>query len=628
VRNIGITDSVEGGSVSIVHDSMCGATCECSSCIQRNPTTWFVRIGFAIWVNILLCAPQTLYGQWTWLDGARAHPEFRGTVPRKSDVVFSSRSGRADALEVIRAYGANRVEWCYSDAEEFIQQIRGAIEWFGGAINPTLRPQSDSGYALDIEGKPIVAPWMTHWGSPWISTTSNDSRQALFNKSKRFIERGARSIQVDDPLMQLATVRWGGDFSSATLQGFSEYLRNNPEKMRLTGLTAYKEEPFDYREYLASQYRINTLADYLRQYARLPSTPIWASYIKSTVRDFYVWYRSQLDYEASQRFPISMNLVGLSRPDETRAYFFLSEFADYAISETPISDPVDMVIRAATMRALGIGHVASLLPRSREENRRAIAFLYSIGVQPLVPWDVYIGTGPDRKPKRFYGEPKDYADMYSFVRANRELFDGFETAAVVGIVIPVHKYREKETVSLVRRLLYSNVPLAFVLVGGTDREFSLDVDRVMSFRTLLTVNSLGDFSEKDRKMLQSSKLQLVSATQLSSDDVQALSPFHSSSGRLIPRASTYKKDVLVIHILGREKDPGSEDASESCRQAVGLKADSLTGMKIIRARWITSSGEVKIQKGAKSEGPLFEVESCHQWGLLKLTIRKDLDPKK
>ena len=199
----------------------------------------------------LLCASPPLFAEWTLFDGARVHPEYHGTVPNKSDVVFTTRSNRPDALNAINAFGATRVEWCYSDDTKFIRQVRGLVNWFGGAINPTITPAGEGGQALDIEGSKVVAPWMKPWGHPWITTTSENSRITLLEKSTSFIDAGANSIQVDDPLMQFGTLRWGGDFSSETIGGFSKYILEHPEKAGALLASTNKKSPIDYKKYLA-----------------------------------------------------------------------------------------------------------------------------------------------------------------------------------------------------------------------------------------------------------------------------------------------------------------------------------------------------------------------------------------
>ena len=65
------------------------------------------------------------------------------------------------------------------------------------------------------------------------------------------------------------------------------------------------------------------------------------------------------------------------RPEEKNWHFFLTEYTDYAMAETPIDNTEALARRAATLRALGIGYVPSLKPRSTPENfRMSSGFLH------------------------------------------------------------------------------------------------------------------------------------------------------------------------------------------------------------------------------------------------------------
>jgi hypothetical protein len=46
----------------------------------------------------------------------------------------------------------------------------------------------------------------------------------------------------------------------------------------------------------------------------------------------------------------------------------------------------------------------------------------------MVPWDTYM----PRDAPRYFGTPDEYADLYGFIRASRDLLDGYEDAAAIG----------------------------------------------------------------------------------------------------------------------------------------------------------------------------------------------------
>jgi len=69
--------------------------------------------------------------------------------------------------------------------------------------------------------------------------------------------------------------------------------------------------------------------------------------------------------------------------------------------------------------------------------RSCIGTTYAMGGLMTVPWDVWQNNngGP-----RYFGSTADYADIYGFVRAIPELFDGYEAVFCRGEEIPTSTY--------------------------------------------------------------------------------------------------------------------------------------------------------------------------------------------
>jgi hypothetical protein len=563
-------------------------------------------------------------GDWQLTDGASVHPAYRGPVPEKSDVILSTRFRRPQAVEIIKAYGANRVEWVYSTDKAYIQSLKAVASRFGGALHSTMTLPDSNGLALDFDGNPIVPPWMAPWGAKLISIAHPSGRKFIEDAAKRYVDLGADSIQFDDPLLQVQSGYRGGDFSPLVLDEFRKFLVNYPDQAALSRLGIVDPSTFDYRRFLTDRFGIKNADDYRKQYRNLPTTPLWMSFHREYVRSFFSDFRATLHKYRGSYFPLSMNLNPVS-PSESRPDFFLAEFADYAISETPIGDLDLLQIRAATLRAQGVGFVPSILPKSRQENRLAIATLFSLGGTTLVPWDVYYTVGPEEKPDRFFGAPEDYADLFHFVRRNAALFDRFEQTAVVGVVVPVDKYRARETVEFVRRLTRFNVPFAFVLAGGTHWRFTIDPALARNYKLLVTVNEDRDFSPDALQTLAALPLPRMRASELSDHAVETLSPFvaaSSSSGvRFYPRAMPGRTgtEVLVVHAVDTAADAPVSGAP-ACARTVGIKGDSILGRDIKSANWHSGSGSRKAPWTRDGVNFLIRIPECVLWGTLRLEL--------
>ena len=539
------------------------------------------------------------------------------------------------------AFGANRIEWVYSTDEKFVSLLKEVTPWFGGAVNanasgmPQVTRPSDDAMAKDFDGVSLVPRHMKAWGGAkstpinhpgrMVTTTHPETIKVLKEQAKYYLtEIGASSLQFDDPMLQAYSGSYlGGDFNSYTLAGFNRFLVNYPDKDELRS-TGIDQMSGDYREFLKSRYGIRGAADYERRYKQLPSTSIWLKYLRQTVRAFFQDFRTYLNHLKPGAKPVSlsMNLGILKWPDERESHFFLASLADYAMSETPISSTTELISRAATVRALGIGYAPSLKPRSLAENRVAIATFYALGGTPIVPWDVYDGNDEKGQAKRFFGRAEEYADLYHFPRKHPALFDDQELAPVVGIPIPVHKFNVDATAKLVRRLADYRIPFAFILTGGTEDKFHVDLERTRHFRILIAVNPDGDFRPDDLRALQSLPVPSVGASHLTDDELREFSPFLAAGEaialKLYPRTHV-KGDGhrLLIHLIDEAR--GDQDSiGRGCRRRIGIKKQYIGEKKIVAATWYSGKTLFKLALTASEREIFVTVPECRLWGVISL----------
>lgn len=489
-------------------------------------------------------------------------------------------------------------------------------------MSGTLPLPNTDGLARDFDGNPIGPPWLKPFGATSVTTTNAATRSFLLSFAQRYIEMGASSIQLDDALLQLGTAEWGGDFSTFTLAGFENFLAAYPDKAELKRLGMDNTTGFDYRQYLKARFNVTNAADYRAKLNGIPSTKLWRRYLQSTVKAHVASFRRYIDEQKGKRFPLSMNLTGLNRPDESNRNFFLSPYADYALAETPIDNNDDMLVRAATLRALGIGYVPSIMPKSLTENRQAIATLYALGAQPLVPWDVFVNGEPGQQATRFFGLPEDYGDLYKFVRNNAESFDDYEYAAVVGIVIPLDKYSDSRTMQLVRRLSKNQVPFAFVLAGGSEESHLIESEKLSRFRTLVMVNPEADFTPADILALRSSSVKLVHATELSDSDIKDLSPLVldsiPSGVKVFPRASTSKESTVFMFHFINEHPLSDLDGGRSCERKIEIWSYGLGGHRIKRVTLHDLQGLRMVTYSENETSVETVISLCSLWGILEL----------
>jgi len=581
-------------------------------------------IALGVVMLVLAIRPVPSVAAWTLTEGAAVHPAYQGAVPAKADVVFSTRYKRSDSIEVARAFGATRIEWVYTKEPGFVKALKEVAPWFGGAINANGPLPSDDGMAKDFDGEVLAPPWMKAWSAKWVTTTHPDTQQAIAKQISLALSMGANSIQVDDANFQYhGALYHGGDFNPSTLAGFNAFLETykDQSKVKALGLLNFQGT---YRDYLKVRYDIKNAADYKRRYRSLPSTPLWLAYIQSTVDQHYMRLKRLVSAGRSNSVPLSINLLTLTAPDETSALFHLAPFADYSMPETNITDFVTVASMGATARALRLGWVPSILPLSVAENRAAIANLYAMGGQPVVPWDVYNGNDATGMPNRYYGKPQEYSDLYRFVRSHPELFNNLESTAVVGVVVSVNRYQPDKTKALLQLLVERQIPFAFVPLGGTSRRYEAAPDQLQRYKLLVTVNPDSDFDARDLKALEDSRVERRGPGDLGGTALDAFRPFVVAPGsgrvRLYPRAVPGDSSRLVVHVVDEARAlPIAADMG--CSRRVGIRNFAIDPKRIKTAYWVTGESRASVEPDLSSAGTYFTLPGCSLWGALDLELK-------
>lgn len=574
---------------------------------------------FRLVAGVLGCTfALAAYTQTPATDFAKVHPPYRGVTPAKSDVIFSTRFTRPESLPLIREFGATRVEWVYTKDPGFAEALKEGGRWFGGTLNANGPLPDDDGYARDFDGKVLVAPWMKGWNGRWVTTTHPDTQRDFEEQTRRYIGFGARSLQFDDPQLQaFSALHQAGDFNEATLKGFPAWLAAYPNRSRVefAGLAGFTG---DYRQWLRDKHKVADADDYRKRLWSFPSTWLWIAYIRSTVSEHFIRLRRMAAEARGGPLPISMNL-SLSVPVELNPHFFLARFADYIMAETHIDDWPQMVSHAATARSLGLGYVPSIMPKGTPENRVAIASLYALGGQPIVPWDVYVGNDEAGQAKRFFGTAADLGDLYRFVRANATLFDSKELAPQVGIAVPVAKGQSDQIRTLVRQLVSQGITFAFVPAGDG---YQPDPQRLRHHAMLVLTNPEADYPADALEAFSRAGVRRISAPEAARFDWSQQRAYVVAPGaqrlRVIPRANPAQAGRLVVHLIDEARgQPGPVDLA--CQRRFGIRK-AFVGRAVTGAAWHGPQGRVAVPVETGANEFLMTLPGCSLWGVLDLTL--------
>ncbi len=389
-------------------------------------------------------------------------------APPFSAVCFSSRwihpstpQDPWNTFQAAAAFYATDFLWVYSLDRQAVQRLKLSGGKVYLAINSRQPDEPDKnerlrGRILDLDGNRVTAPWMRSGkGNFWGCANSPEYREIYIAYAMKAVDAGADGLQMDDPLMNAAAVKWGGCFCPHCLARFRGWLKTHASPAELAkagvfvvGAAGRAEarmkplEQFDYREYLKSRHA--PVGDAFAKYDGGPLKRLFVAFQEESVRAFFREVRQKIDAHAGRHVPFSSN-------NYAGNWQFPYDMFEMGTAELPKQDANAKTLyqRFADARRHGKAQVFTVVPKATDDTevaptRRAIATCYACGGHLLVPWDVY--TLSDHP--RYFGKPAQYADLYKLVRDHCQLFDGYEDAAFVLQGLTDARYSTQPPISL------------------------------------------------------------------------------------------------------------------------------------------------------------------------------------
>ena len=398
------------------------------------------------------------------------HRRARARTPRSSDVLMRALRWRPvhardphDTMQAMDAFHVTGLVWAYIHDPETIAGIRDSGRFFQGAVTNSLSTMrsllgmpstvDDAGtqafirrYAcLSLDQTPNEQPWKRHWPNPFSRCSgccSNPEFEALYVRAlQTYIDAGASMIQRDEGIGNAYRPNYGGCFCDHCVRGFRDYLRETQSAAQLAALGVVDVAAFDYRAHLR-QAGAPTGDEFSRwDGGRLKQ--LFRTYQHHVSVGFMARTRQALDEQAGGAVAMSCN-NGVHTFDEIMQQFdwFFGELS------RPHATPANLHrtsaaaggldrLQIVTMPKKG-GHSTYAAPDGWERHtRQTIATSYAVGGICMVPWDVYMPNTMSEDHKRsatprYFGTPKDYADLFGFIRANAAVLDNYEDAAAIG----------------------------------------------------------------------------------------------------------------------------------------------------------------------------------------------------
>lgn len=399
--------------------------------------------------------------------GVAVRREIPPGAPAASDVCMRGLHPRTrgpnqphDTLEAIRGFHVTRLEWIYRLSPDFIERVRelgctvqGAAAngcWAPehiddpakatffvngrGLLDTPGAPRFEDLSILDLDGEPVIAPWMRTWQprALWGCINNPEMRAGHLRYMMNLVDLGVDSIQQDAAEMNSIATRWGACFCEHCLAGFREFLGGRTDADWRAARGIGDLEAFDYGARIKAQGAPSGQS--LRSWASPEPelVRLFEEFQAEASAKFHRWWRGELNRHAGRRIPVSANNYhGWDAPH-------YREF-DWGIREMPASVARPESLYEMMREAADIGKVQSWTmplgydpvetPEWRRLIRQTLATTYATGGHMQAPWDTYL---PAPSAPRFFGEPAGYADLYAFVRGCAGFLDGYEDAAAVG----------------------------------------------------------------------------------------------------------------------------------------------------------------------------------------------------
>lgn len=310
--------------------------------------------------------------------------------PKDSTDTFST-------LSIIKEYNVDRLVWMYCPADSDLTKLKAINIPYSLTLNPqvpdSLQYTTEKFRIKDINGKPLLAPWMLKWKitNPYWGCVNNPNFYKLFlARSKELIDKGINSIFVDDARMNYATLDWGGCFCEFCLNEFKNW--SIKHKKALKGTTSIKN---------SSSIEVNGIKINYSVYKKFQE--------QSVVNFLSKW---KVDLKKYLNHPIKFQTNNFNVTwDKIFSVF------DEGICE----------IRENNLNTRSLDSLFHTIPHGKKqvlsldsENKNLhyslalYAFLYK--VKYLIPWDVFRASESVGNINRYFGKVDDYGDLFNFLK--------------------------------------------------------------------------------------------------------------------------------------------------------------------------------------------------------------------
>ncbi len=356
------------------------------------------------------------------------------------------------AMDAARDYNANRLVWHYPDNRDFIDAFQGQVS------NPTpsnaancaihlfvTETQSQDLQCKDLWGRNLWAPWEGTFCNPNRTTgvceklVRGDTLKTSFieyqkEKVRVIMGKNCRSLQQDSPYQNIEVLGYGGCFSDEADGKFRAYLRDNYSTQELVRKGITNIDTFSYSQHLQAENpaRPVSFVDFRSDLAVRDPLNLKYDYEQLNLKNLKIYYDGLRAAAKASADNTTIPMSGNVFLDQD--YAAIGNF-DFALMEAPSAykNIYGVIEKAAASVKVGKKVIDTLPAHDLKLNRTAFATTYALGMQMILPFDVYTPDGPNGATSRRYTENRsEFKDLTDFITNNKGYFDNFAGLEVYG----------------------------------------------------------------------------------------------------------------------------------------------------------------------------------------------------
>ena len=415
-------------------------------------------------------------------------PFDRGEVDQIRTFEAEVAAARGDGLRVMARLPFDYQTW----------EMNEYIESFGEEV--------DDHAVVLLDGTVQVFPWN---GNQRFCSNSPRVREGMNLRAEVAVDAGADFISVDLQRNSADNINQGACFCRHCTLGFREFMKAGYSMAELSEMGIQDIDTFSYRQFLLD--RNWTLDSYKNQAWKGPAAaiPLFGDFLVYHYRAINEAHKVIADF-ADAHAGKSMPFLSSSDPSQVRhtTYIpeidgFVAEGVNYWISslqfrhETVLGYKIGDAVGKPSMITAGPRQWLDIQDGGAEALARTwIAQAYANGTIFLVPIRQWTNPG-------FYDpDPAEFLYMYDFVRDNRELFEGYETMAEVGLLYSHlgSRYGKAVSENAVVALVENNIPFELIFVGDDLYERPVDEAQLAGLEAIVITDDFQYLNREEKNL--------------------------------------------------------------------------------------------------------------------------------